>query len=312
MSDREAPFITIIITTFNRSQLVQRAIDSVIAQHYVPLEIVVVDDGSTDGTAETLRSMAIPGLRLIRRDMNGGVTVAKNMGLDAVRPHTRFVGILDSDDELAPSALRALTRAAMEHPSASQLLGWCVERHDDTPQGQFPERDGPVTYGDALSGRFAGEFWHLAAFELLSDLRFEPRACGAEGVLWKLLFRRAPGRLIDRTVLMKDTSGLDRVTLESFDRATARGKMWVSLAELDAVGDDLRRRYPLRYTSAHLEAAKWATIAGDYRQGWSSIWAAARVQRSARLFKIMMMMAVPSRHLRVFVTRLRRGMSNAQ
>lgn len=96
-------------TILNRARLVVRAIDSALAQTYVNLDVVVVDDGSTDDTWSVLQAYrADPRIRLIRLDRNRGVTAAKNAGLAAIEGGTSYAGILDSDDSLMPDAIARL------------------------------------------------------------------------------------------------------------------------------------------------------------------------------------------------------------
>lgn len=96
-----APVVSVVIPTFNRAIRVQRAIASALAQTHTAVEVVVVDDGSTDRTAEliTERFGDDGRLHLIRTE-NRGVAPARNTGLDAVTGS--FVAFLDSDDEWFP------------------------------------------------------------------------------------------------------------------------------------------------------------------------------------------------------------------
>jgi len=89
----------VIIPTYNRRELVQRAIGTVLAQTREVQEILVVDDGSTDGTGEALASAFGDRIRYVRQ-ANGGVSSARNHGLRLARG--RFLTLLDSDDEWLP------------------------------------------------------------------------------------------------------------------------------------------------------------------------------------------------------------------
>ncbi len=104
--------VTVIVPAFNVAAWVGGAIASVVAQSYLDWSLVVVDDGSTDHTAEVVEQTACPRVRLIRQ-ANAGVSVARNRGLAAVvgRPAEDSVLFLDADDWLAPDALARLAGA---------------------------------------------------------------------------------------------------------------------------------------------------------------------------------------------------------
>ncbi|MBN1228004.1 MAG: glycosyltransferase family 2 protein, partial [Deltaproteobacteria bacterium] len=89
------PLVSVIIPAFNRSQKLVRAVESVISQHYNPLEILVVDDGSTDTTYKDLLKFG-KSITYIRLNKNSGVSVARNTGINnATAP---WIAFLDSDD----------------------------------------------------------------------------------------------------------------------------------------------------------------------------------------------------------------------
>jgi glycosyltransferase involved in cell wall biosynthesis len=88
------PTISIIIPTFNRAKLIERAIISVLTQTYQDFEIIVVDDGSTDNTKDVVLYFGNQ-IRYMRQD-NRGPSSARNAGIEASRG--KFIGFLDSDD----------------------------------------------------------------------------------------------------------------------------------------------------------------------------------------------------------------------
>lgn len=95
--------VSVVIPTYNRAHTIERAVDSVLAQDYPSVEVIVVDDGSTDGTAaRMLRYKSDARVRFLRFP-NGGVCVARNRGLREVRGE--FVAMLDSDDYWLPGKL---------------------------------------------------------------------------------------------------------------------------------------------------------------------------------------------------------------
>jgi glycosyltransferase involved in cell wall biosynthesis len=94
----EPGLVSVVIPTFNRAYIVGRAIDSVLQQTYRPIEIVVIDDGSTDDTRQLIGSYGPP-VRYVYQP-NGGVSSARNHGLRISRGE--YVALLDSDDRWFP------------------------------------------------------------------------------------------------------------------------------------------------------------------------------------------------------------------
>lgn len=97
--------IAVIIPTFNRRECLPRALDSVLAQTRFPDEIIVVDDGSTDGTFDYISQQysAIPQLQIVLQD-NKGVSSARNVGIKAA--NADWIAFLDSDDAWQPEKLQ--------------------------------------------------------------------------------------------------------------------------------------------------------------------------------------------------------------
>lgn len=97
-----APKVTVVIAAYNAEKFIQETLDSVTAQSIENLELIVVDDGSTDGTLDILRAFADRRLILIRQE-NKGVSAARNAGLAVAR--APYIFFLDADDVLSPDAL---------------------------------------------------------------------------------------------------------------------------------------------------------------------------------------------------------------
>lgn len=95
--------VTAVITTFNRPNLFPRALRSVLAQTYKPLEIIVVEDGSESGINSWLKKEGIENVRYIRHDKNKGLAAARNTGLKFSKGE--YIAYLDDDDEWKPERI---------------------------------------------------------------------------------------------------------------------------------------------------------------------------------------------------------------
>lgn len=110
--------VSVIIPSHNCREYIGQAISSVLAQSCRGLEIILVDDGSTDDTAAALPSL--PFLRYLRRE-RGGPSAARNSGLRAARG--RYVAFLDADDVWEPGSLDRRLAFARSHPDVGLVFG---------------------------------------------------------------------------------------------------------------------------------------------------------------------------------------------
>lgn len=104
--------VSVIIPTYNRKLIVESAIRSVLNQKFEDYEIIVVDDGSTDGTREYLESLNLP-IKIISKQ-NGGVASARNAGIKVALG--KYIAFLDSDDSWLPDKLSAQISYLEAHP----------------------------------------------------------------------------------------------------------------------------------------------------------------------------------------------------
>jgi len=114
----EAGLVSIIIPCYNQAHFLHEAIQSVLAQTYPHREIFIVDDGSTDNTAEV--TAGYRDVRYIRQE-NSGVSAARNTGLKQSRGE--YLVFLDSDDRLLPEALEIGVDCLREHPECAFAFG---------------------------------------------------------------------------------------------------------------------------------------------------------------------------------------------
>lgn len=160
------PLVSVIMPAHNTARYIEDAIDSVLEQGYRPLELIVIDDGSTDGTVELLQRYGNR-IRLITQS-NKGAGAARNQGLQAAQGE--FIAFLDSDDLWLPGKVAAQVTHLQLNPDIGlvfsrwgrwepdQMGDFTLPERDeqatDTPPGVVPERSGwlynRLLFGSAL------------------------------------------------------------------------------------------------------------------------------------------------------------------
>jgi glycosyltransferase involved in cell wall biosynthesis len=233
-----APLVTVAIPTWNRAHLVMRALASALAQTVRDIEILVVDDGSTDATPEVLARVDDDRLQIIRLARNGGISRTRNTALRAARGD--WVAFLDDDNEWAPEYLERQLAFAASRPEAA--VTYCrAERRDG--------RTGRV--GLAPSAVWSGQV-------------FRRLVSGWLPVMSGALLRRAA---------LLEIGGFDEALLayEDYDlllrlaqRSQIAGSAEVLLVRHEHAGPQLSRNYPALARDAAVLERKWAVaIAGS-------------------------------------------------
>jgi glycosyltransferase involved in cell wall biosynthesis len=105
----ETATVSVVLPTYDRAWCLARSIESVLRQTHEELELIVVDDGSTDGTERVVAGFTDPRLRYVRLARNGGAGAARNAGV--VHARGRLLAFQDSDDEWLPAKLQRHLRA---------------------------------------------------------------------------------------------------------------------------------------------------------------------------------------------------------
>jgi glycosyltransferase involved in cell wall biosynthesis len=153
---RGGPRVSIIFPTYNREDLLPRSIESVLSQTYRHIEIIVVDDGSTDDTKRVLEQYHGK-LKFLETD-HGGPSRARNEGMK--RAEGEYIAFLDSDDYYYPDKIRAQVELMELHPEVGMVFTEWVARHPDgTIEQSYMRRYHPTwdckgwSYGDVFEAR---------------------------------------------------------------------------------------------------------------------------------------------------------------
>lgn len=145
------PTVSVVIPTFNREMLVQKAIGSALDQTFQDLEVVVVDDGSTDGTRAVVERYGGKVRYLFQE--NQGISGARNAGIRSAAGE--FIALLDSDDTWLPEKLERQMALFQEHPEYGMVATRCSSIERD---GSFREMNRPGKSGQILLDLFTKNF----------------------------------------------------------------------------------------------------------------------------------------------------------
>lgn len=271
-----APEVSVVLPAWNRAGTLRAAMDSVLAQGGPPLELIVVDDGSEDATAEVAASHPDPRVRLIRLDANSGATAARNAGIAAAR--APWVAFQDSDDEWLPGKLAAQMLRAAEPGTVAVYCTLRVEDPDGVSTGGSRLVPGPevsLREGRILPALLSGSFVSTQTLMVRRDVL--ERLGGFDAALpalqdWELMLRVAQEGAVAHVPvpLVVQRFAPNSLTRTRGRRAEARAMI-------------LARHAGLFAQAPRLLAAQHYRVAGDLRALGDRAGAAAHLARASAL-----------------------------
>jgi GalNAc5-diNAcBac-PP-undecaprenol beta-1,3-glucosyltransferase len=251
---------TVVIPTHNRCKLVGRAIDSVLRQNWAKIEIIVIDDASTDETDDIIRHK-YPQVRYFKQLQNQGPGPARQRGIqEATHP---WVILLDDDDQLVDQAVQIISFEMTQFPESPGY-----------PVLMFAHSNGFLTdpfivlkLEDYLKGNIKGDMISIInrSIFLELDLAYPNTRLGGEHLLW---WKIADDRGIpawNRQITIVGDDAARRLT--SFHQQICHAEEHAQLQEmtLEAFESRLKSHYPQFIIKKHLGAAVYWLLAGKPR-----------------------------------------------
>lgn len=173
--------VSIIMPAFNSSKTIRDSINSVISQTYQNWELLVINDCSSDNTAEIVSEYADGRIKLIDKKKNEGVALARNSGLDLAGGD--YVAFLDSDDRWLPNKLE-LQLDLIKKNDVDVVFGSYYRFNDSGILNMVIVPEGIKTYHDLIKGNFIGNLTGLYNFKKFNKVR--QKKIGAEDFLFWL------------------------------------------------------------------------------------------------------------------------------
>lgn len=186
-----SPLVSVVMPVFNEEERVAAAVRSMLSQSLTDLEVLVVDDGSTDATPARLAEIHDSRLHVVRLDANVGRAAAKNHALD--RAQGRYVAFMDADDESDPDRLEVQVAFLEDHPDVD-ILGSALRTmggaHSEVwrPRTDHPHIQAELLLSCSVYGATA---MVRRAFLEQQGLRFVPGHYVEDHELWVQALRTA-------------------------------------------------------------------------------------------------------------------------
>jgi len=249
---------SVVIPTYNRAHIVGRALDSILNQGIDDLEIIVVDDFSTDNTKEFILTH-YPQVCYVKQECNMGPSMARNRGI--LTSTRKWVVMLDDDDQLLPGALKRI----MAYLRGCSL----AERY---PVFQFPITNATVpakflvanidTY---LNNVITGDFIPIIQKDLFlkMGLAFPKSTVGAEHLLWWQVADRVGIPTWNYTVAKLNTDAPGRLTDISQQIKKAKSHAQAQEMTLSLFGEIMEERAPRIFMKKQIGAVIYWLLAGE-------------------------------------------------
>lgn len=180
--------ISVIIPTYNRAKLLPRAVDSVLEQVGAEVEVIIVDDASTDDTEQVVAQMMDSRIRYIRMAQNSGACTARNVGIAVSKG--KLIAFQDSDDIWLPGKLKQQLAVLTE--TGADIVFCAFERFSPSGQhlGVFPREDvpaGQISYEQMLVENLISTQTVLGKRECFDAVQFRPDFPRLQD--WELMLR---------------------------------------------------------------------------------------------------------------------------
>lgn len=294
-----ADFVSVIVPTKDRLSYLKETLASVQAQRHQNWEALVVDDGSTDGTPDFLRSAATtdPRIRPVARAEHraiGGAQVCRNVGLSQARG--TFALFLDSDDLLGPECLSRRLECLHAQPELKFVVGQCqlfnhtandcAERWADWPAGQ-DDLDAFVGLG-RIPWQTSGPLWRRSFLNAVGPWDEELVHAGHDHEFHvRALCLGAAHTKIDGVDYYWRRPRPDSLSSqEAFQRRHAAGDMILAFRKMLAVVDSTGRMTPARRLALRREAIRLATLCRLNQGAFTTARAAISTAGEARLLSL--------------------------
>jgi GalNAc5-diNAcBac-PP-undecaprenol beta-1,3-glucosyltransferase len=267
------PLVTIITVTYNRADLLKRAIISAISQTYPNFELLIVDGNSTDNTKEIVGTFTDKRIKYYRQKSNKGLLSGKNIGIGMARGD--FICYLDDDDELVPDAIEVAVKdfqkLSKKDPKIKMVWFDCQDFITKKMTGRGLNKEGYVDYEKYLCERVGGEYWVVFDANALKKHRFNEKLWGAENIVCLRISKEYRTYYIPKALRIYHQEHGGNVC--RFENQVKNAPRFIlnNEAFLREFGQELKAICPKTYGMRLFILGFWQVIAGQKNMGLETI-----------------------------------------
>ena len=210
------PLISVVIPVFNSERFVIECVNSVLTRNTQDLEVIIVDDCSTDSSMKVLATLDDPRLRIVSFPENRGVSAARNFGLETARG--KYVYFLDSDDWIDPDYLEAMLARAEARDLDVVVNSGVIEESSEGSLEKYPKMEEGWYPSEVVANKISGVVWmrlYKRKFLRDNELYFPEELSASEDYY----FTKLAGMVAGRTWLFSGPSCHHRLRENSLSRA---------------------------------------------------------------------------------------------
>lgn len=261
---QKSPRITVLILTYNRANLVERSIKSVLNQSFKDYELVLVDNGSTDNTPAVFSKYEDQeNIRIFRIEENCGFAKGFNFCLDQIRGE--WFTTVGDDDEITPDALAVLFNTVDEFdPMLTAVSSNGLDSSTGKNSGLGLYKDQYLTI-EKIVKHCDGDFWGMTKSDLIKDKRLNPDIPGMENTLWYKVDAEANRYYVDKQLITyhTDHSGIRETDKQNAD-LKIKATLYKELLTEPFFWEVLQKYNKKQFRDRCIKAMHFLKAVGDY------------------------------------------------
>jgi len=304
------PMFSIVCTTFNRSKLLLRAVNSVLRQRFKDFELIIVNDGSTDDTSSLVKTFYDSRIIYLEHVKNRGLNAARNTGI--LKAKGKFLAFLDDDDELAESALEIAieTYRDLINDRVKILIFNCVDYETGLFSGANLGKKMIITFKDFLCQKLRGDYWIVVDRDfLIRNGLFDEKAVGGAGLLLTRLLRICDAYYVPKILYYAyRMHGMDRNTHLKFRFKNSKKYVYFFTEFLKEFGEEMKQICPKSFSKYTSDLAFHQMINGDFQSARTNLFLSMRVCFSLNVIGLFLLSFLQNKYVILSVFTFRQNL----